>query len=499
MSHDPFDFLGGENDEFFSIPKLKNDPSPQPPPKPYTPKDSQSHTPNEELNSASKERENNAHEGREKAFAVNETHKEKLDDNAELPPVKTKALLKERNASPFLRMLRTQILSTAGDTFFSVALAGTIFFAQEPTEARWRVALYLALTVAPFILAAPFIGPVLDRVTGGRRWSLFGAAAGRAVLAFVIMRDLNSIWFYPEVFAMLVLGKVHLISKAAVVPSTVQRSVPLVKVNSKLSLYAVIAAAVAAPLGLALGMLSPQIPLGLAVVAFMMAAWQIRYLPDVRVAYVPESPEGLMELAGLPIKFATNALTFTRALLGFFIFFAAFSVKNADRPLWWLGVIATAAQIGYFVGVISAPQLGKRVHEQQTITIALGVMTVTSTLAFLLLAFDVLGPITSLLAVAGFAFMLGACASAAKLSFDSLVQHDAPDANRGRMFANFETRFQMSWALGALVAVIIPFPDTVALALVAFLTAVGFGGYMLGRRLVKLDEEKTDLSLRGKN
>ena len=36
----------------------------------------------------------------------------------------------------------------------------------------------------------------------------------------------------------------------------------------------------------------------------------------------------------------------------------------------------------------------------------------------------------------------------ARLAFDSIVQRDAPDANRGRAFARFETRFQLGWVLG---------------------------------------------------
>lgn len=394
-------------------------------------------------------------------------------------------LLKERSPSPFLRMVRTQVLSTAGDSLFSVALAGTIFFANEPTEARWRVALYLVLTVAPFILAAPFIGPILDRAVGGRRWALFTAALGRAVLAFIVMRDLNSVWFYPEVFAMLVLGKVHLIAKAAIVPSTVPKGVPLVRVNSRLSMFAVLAGAVFAPIGLGLGALNPQIPLGMAVVVFGLAAWQIVGLPNVTVE-PPETPEGLRELAGPPIHFAAYALTLTRGLLGFFIFFAAFNIKNTEQPLWWLAVVAAAAQAGYFVGVVSAPWLRRALHEQQTIALCLGLMFATSALSLSLLLFDTVGPRTTLIAVALFAFTLGGSASAAKLSFDAFVQHDAPDANRGRMFSSFETRFQMAWAAGALVAVIIPFPDTVALALVALLSLVGFVSYLSARHHIKV-------------
>ena len=35
------------------------------------------------------------------------------------------------------------------DAMVAVALAGSIFFSIDPSAARWRVALYLVLTIAP--------------------------------------------------------------------------------------------------------------------------------------------------------------------------------------------------------------------------------------------------------------------------------------------------------------------------------------------------------------
>jgi hypothetical protein len=52
------------------------------------------------------------------------------------------------------------------------------------------------------------------------------------------------------------------------------------------------------------------------------------------------------------------------------------------------------------------------------------------------------------------ALVIGLTSNAAKQAFDSIVQRDAPDANRGRAFAKFETRFQLWWVVGALVPVV---------------------------------------------
>jgi MFS family permease len=408
-------------------------------------------------------------------------------------------LFNRSSRETFTRMARMQVFTTAGDAMFTVALAGTIFFAAEPTEARWRVALYLALTIAPFIVAAPFIGPLLDRVAGGRKWTLFAAAAARAFLAFMVLRDLNSIWFYPEVFLFLVMGRVHMISKSAIVPSTVPDEVPLVTANSFLAFLATIAATVFGGVGLLTGMLAPELTLTFSMTFFGLAAWQAWGLPNVAVAPDPPTPAETFELNSDSIKAASQALTVLRGLLGFFIFFAAFNFKSTDKPLWWLGVVAVAAQAGYFVGVIVAPWLRRKIHEQQTIMVTLVMVSFTSFMAFILLALKTVGPVTSLVSVAGFAFSLGACSSVAKLSFDALVQNDAPDGNRGRMFSAFETRFQIVWAGGALIAVIVPFPDLLALGIVVLLSVVAVVGYSTMRHLIKKQHHEVILQQKNRH
>ena len=56
------------------------------------------------------------------------------------------------------------------------------------------------------------------------------------------------------------------------------------------------------------------------------------------------------------------------------------------------------------------------------------------------------------------AFAVAGSVGARSLAFDSLLQRDGADAARGRAFARFETRFQIVWVIGGLVAV----PSSVA-------------------------------------
>src|SRR5581483_803708 len=83
--------------------------------------------------------------------------------------------------TPFEKLIFTHALAVAGDTLVTMALAGSLFFSISPGAARGKVALSLILTMAPFAVVAPFLGPMIDRSGRGRRLMLVGACLGRAV------------------------------------------------------------------------------------------------------------------------------------------------------------------------------------------------------------------------------------------------------------------------------------------------------------------------------
>ena len=91
---------------------------------------------------------------------------------------------KRVSLGPFARLAGVQLVSAAGDALFTIALAGSLFFNLDPDAARPKVALYLLLTIAPFAIVGPLIGPMIDRLRGGRRAMVIVSGMGRAVLAF---------------------------------------------------------------------------------------------------------------------------------------------------------------------------------------------------------------------------------------------------------------------------------------------------------------------------
>jgi MFS family permease len=89
------------------------------------------------------------------------------------------------------------MMTYAVDAAVAVALANTLFFAAATAESKTNVALYLIITVAPFAVVAPVIGPLLDRLQRGRRAALAVSFAGRAVLAVVMAFNYENWLLYP--------------------------------------------------------------------------------------------------------------------------------------------------------------------------------------------------------------------------------------------------------------------------------------------------------------
>jgi MFS family permease len=371
-------------------------------------------------------------------------------------------------------LARAHAASVAGDALFAIGLAGSVFFSLDFTSARWRVALYLLLTIAPFAIAAPLIGPAIDRIKGGRRWIIVGSMVARAILAFFVVRHMDTLLFYPEAFGMLVMQKIYSISKSAVVPSTVHSDEELVRANSQLTTLSSIAVVVAAvPGGILYAIGGGEATVALGAIVFAIGVVLSLQLPPTRVAMQPADELERRELRSAGILHASNAMGLLRGVVGFLAFMLAFDLKQAGSPLWELGFVAATAQFGFFVGSLLVPRLRRFTTEER---IVLGSLLVTTVGGLLTAA------IGGLAGMALLSMLVGMTSCSAKQSFDAIVQRDAPDANRGRSFARFETRFQLLWVIGALLPVIVPIPAPTGFALIAVATAVAAVVYLLGMR-----------------
>jgi hypothetical protein len=353
--------------------------------------------------------------------------------------------LRDYESTPFGRLAAAHAASIVGDACLTVALAGSIFFSLSPGAARPKVLLYLLLTVAPFAVVAPVIGPALDRTRGGRRLLVFFSCAGRAVICYFMAKNLHGLLLFPLAFGALVLSKGQSVAKSSLVPTTVKSEKELVEANSRLALIGVVASMVGGlPAAGVLKLFGAEWSLYLAMLVFAVGAVLALRIDKARSVAPAERGSEKAELNVPSITLAATAMAVLRGAVGFLTFFAAFSLKRSNEGALWFGVVLIASAGGGLIGVLVAPLLRRRVREE---TILAGSLLVPAIVAL----FAARSGNRLMLAVAAAAVAFGA--GAGKLAFDSLVQRDGPDELRGRAFARFETRFQLVWVIGALIPV----------------------------------------------
>jgi hypothetical protein len=378
--------------------------------------------------------------------------------------------------SPFQRLARVHALMIACDAVVAIAMAGSLFFDVDPEAARGKVGLYLLFTMAPFAIVAPLVGPVLDRMPGGRRLVVIGAAGLRIVVCLLMAGHLDSLLLYPEAFVFLVLSKTYAVSKSALVPTVVRSDEELVEANSKLGLVAGLVGVAAAIPALILKLIDPAVPLLFATLLSGAATIAALKLPRTVVAAEEAEASERMELRSSAILLGASAMGLLRATVGFLTFHIAFWLRGASVAALWFGLILLLSSAGTLFGNFIGPVLRKRTREEVMIVASLGVTGAA-------------GLLTALAAGRIPAALLAACvgmsAAVGKLAFDSIVQRDAPDANRGRAFAQFETRFQLAWVMAAAIPVIIPIPGWLGFAIVGGIATFGMVSYLVGARRVR--------------
>jgi MFS family permease len=182
--------------------------------------------------------------------------------------------------------------SGAGDAFVAVSLAGTIFFSTSVDQARGRVVLFLLVTIAPFAVLAPFIGPALDRMQQGRRYLLAGTLLARGLLCWGMSAAIHSpVTLLPAAFGILVLQKAYGVLRASVTPRLLPEQITLVTANARSQLFtltaAMLAGALAAGIQVAFG---AAWVLRAAMVIYLAAMFLAFRLPDqVDVLPVPDA------------------------------------------------------------------------------------------------------------------------------------------------------------------------------------------------------------------
>ncbi|MGW0699517.1 MFS transporter [Streptomyces sp. NPDC002867] len=376
------------------------------------------------------------------------------------------------------KLIELHAVNGAGDVMITVALASTVFFSVPTDEARGRVALYLAVTMAPFTLLAPVIGPLLDHLPHGRRAAMAGAMLARVLLALLLSGAVatGDLELYPAALGVLVSSKAYGVVRSAVVPRLLPPTFSLVKANSRVTLAGLLATGIAAPAGVGLQQIGPQWPLYGACALFLLGTyWAFTMPPKVdsakgeRKAHMLTHGEKKPSLrtVGPSVLHGLQANAAHRALSGFLIFFLAFLLR--DHPLGGqsaavsLGMVGVAAGVGNALGTAVGAWLKSRGPELIIATMLALVLTA----AILAAVFFGAGVVAILGAAAGFTQALS------KLSLDALIQRDVPEQVRTSAFARSETLLQMSWVLGGAIGISLPLNGSLGMSVAAAIVAAG--------------------------
>src|SRR5215472_9936375 len=151
------------------------------------------------------------------------------------------------------RLIELTAASAAGDAFVTIGLAGTLFFSTSLDAARGKVALTLVITMAPFAVLAPIIGPTLDRAKSGRRYLMAGTLLARGLLCYAMVDAVlhnDVIGLLPAAFGVLVLQKAYAVTRASVVPRLLPREITLVTANARTGMASLVSGTIAGLLAL---------------------------------------------------------------------------------------------------------------------------------------------------------------------------------------------------------------------------------------------------------
>ncbi|WP_051712220.1 MFS transporter [Spirillospora albida] len=376
-------------------------------------------------------------------------------------------------------LIEASTVNSAGDALVAVALAGTLFFGLDVNQARGQVALYLLVSMAPFALVAPLIGPALDRMRHVRRYALASSFVIRALLCWAMAGAVltgDQVTFLPAAFGLLVVSKAFGVLRAAVTPLVLPGPITLVTANARASFAGLIGASVAAPIGAGIVYLAgADWLLRVAAAVFTLGVVCTLRLPR-HVDVLEEPGEGPRRIWTLPrvgpaVAEAVAANAVLRAFSGFLILYLAFLLREerfdpVSRNVA-LGLLAACAGAGGLAGTALGTWMRARSPRMIVSATLAGVTAVTAACAALFGLWAAL----AVAAVAGLGQALG------KLSMDAVVQQETGEELRSSTFAVTETLHQLVWVVGGLLGLgmSIVADGTVALAVVAAALAAAIG------------------------
>lgn len=383
-----------------------------------------------------------------------------------------------------------------GDGVCQASLAGAVLFNPERAASAADVAAGFAVVLLPYSLVGPFAGVLIDR--WWRRQILLVANLVRAVLvlglAVEVSAGISGAAFYGSALICISVNRFVLSSLSASLPSTVSAG-ELVGANAlsttggaiSTTLGGAIAVGVRALVDPGGGNAGYAVLAAVAALPYLGAAWRAGRIP--RTALGPDGVERTqretvpMVVAGLvagarhihsrrPVQRALTAIALQRFCYGVSTICTVLLYRNyfSDSGLLRAGLAGLAQVV---IAIAAGGAVAAAVTPFSTRRI--GLVRYPALLMLAAVGVELAGglPFTKLALVLA-AFVLGFVSQGVKISVDTTVQHGVDDDFRGRVFAVYDTLFNLMFVSAAvLTALVLPENGHSAPAVVGI--AVGYG------------------------
>jgi MFS family permease len=400
----------------------------------------------------------------------------------------------------FRRLLETRLSSQTADGLFQASLVSAVVFDPTKRTGPVQVATGFVVLLLPYSLIGPFAGVFLDRWRRQRilvRGTLVRAAI--VVLAALLLwrEGPSGLWFTVAALAALSVNRFYLAALSAALPNVVAGD-QLVLANAVSPTAGTLVTILGGLIGLSLRTVVGRDAAGDAVVTMVAAA---TYLGSAALARrLPKDSLGPRDLDTSPLlaqlttvvaglrdgarhvrsrpvaAWALGVICAQRLFYGLWTIMTVLLYRNVfvshgvfRAGLVGLGQVVTANGIGLVTAAAVTPWVTARIGTQRWIWI------VTAGLAVAGFCLEL--PVT-MAGQIGSAVCFGFATQATKVCVDSLVQAAVDDDFRGRVFAFYDTLFNVSFVAAALVAALL-LPESGRSPLAVIVMAVGYAAIAL--------------------
>jgi MFS family permease len=411
----------------------------------------------------------------------------------------------------FRRLFTTRLISQTGDGIFSAGVGTYVFFnaATFPSPARGAAA--FAVLYLPYSLVGPFAGVFIDRWS--RRQILVLSALLRSafvVLTAVLMALGNhSVPLYVAVLLVLGVNRFFLSALSAALPHVVDEDM-LVMANSVSPTLGGLMAAIGGVLALGLNAATGDSERGAAITVlvtggcYVAASLVATTLGRDQLGPAREQAAGrrklTQELASVTAGLAAGARYLARRrgpaaalaatggnrlmygalfLMSILLYRNYFYPSKVTVAEGHFVVLVTVTAVGYGCAALVTPPVTRRLSKAAWIITLLGASA---------LATGALGETFSQVLYLVIGFCLGLAGQGVAICATTILQQEADDDYRGRMFAFYDMTFNLTYVAGAGLSVLV-MPATGHSPVLVALVAAGYAVTAIGYRLMMPSSE----------